>query len=161
LREPDLVLIAWAVRQQGLLLHSRHAAIATLAEAVRAGLRLGRRQPGAGAQVLALQLLREAGAAEESCWSEHVYRTHDDLAAAILQGAVDAGVGIETVARRSGLTFRPLLAERFDLALRRRDYFEPPFQRLLAFTRGPRFQEQADALGGYDVTNCGEVRFNA
>lgn len=55
----------------------------------------------------------------------------------------------------------PLHAEAFDLALRRRSYFEPPVQRLLAFARGPRFAERAEALGGYDIGELGRVVFNA
>ena len=162
LGEPDLVLIGWAIRQQGLVLHPRHEAITGLADAVRHGLRLGRRQPGAGAQVLALQLLAQAGIALEATrWSERVYRTHDDLAAAILESAVDAGIAVGAVARRYRLPFRPLVSEQFDLVMRRRDYFDPPIQALFAFTRSPLFGEHAHALGGYDVTCSGEVRFNA
>ena len=44
--------------------------------------------------------------------------------------------------------------------MRRRDYFEPPVQTLLAFARTPEFAAQAKALGGYDVTETGRVVFN-
>ena len=54
----------------------------------------------------------------------------------------------------------PLVRERFDLVLLRRAYFEPPVQRFGKFCRTPAFMEKADALGGYDVSGCGSVRYN-
>ncbi len=66
-----------------------------------------------------------------------------DLAAAIHDGQADAGVAIEAAARAQGLAFIPLAVERLDLVLRRRDYFEPPVQALLAFLRTPEFAAQA------------------
>jgi hypothetical protein len=44
--------------------------------------------------------------------------------------------------------------------MRRRDYFEPPMQSLLAFARSPAFAERAAQMGGYDLTGTGRVRFN-
>jgi molybdate-binding protein len=73
----------------------------------------------------------------------------------------DCGLGIEAVARRFRLGFLPLATERFDLAMRRRAYFEPPVQRLLAFAKGEELAARARALGGYDVAGLGTVRFNA
>jgi len=51
--------------------------------------------------------------------------------------------------------------ERFDLAMRRRDYFEAPVQRLLRFAQTPAFRERAAGLGGYDLAEHGQVRYNA
>ena len=55
----------------------------------------------------------------------------------------------------------PLHSERYDLLLRRRDYFEPPVQALLAFTRTEAFLTRAREMPGYDVGDLGHVRFNA
>jgi molybdate-binding protein len=55
----------------------------------------------------------------------------------------------------------PLHRERYDLVIRRWEYFEPPFQRLLAFTRTARFVEKAAEFGGYDVTGVGQVTYNS
>jgi hypothetical protein len=44
--------------------------------------------------------------------------------------------------------------------MRRRDYFEPPIQRLLAFGRSPAFVAEAARLGGYDLATAGEVILN-
>ena len=50
--------------------------------------------------------------------------------------------------------------EPFDLLIRRRDYFEPPFQTLLKFARSDAFTDKAAALGGYDIGGLGGVVYN-
>ena len=47
------------------------------------------------------------------------------MVAAVAQGRADWGVAIETVARRSGLRFRPLQSEHYDFAIPS-DRFERP-----------------------------------
>ena len=48
-----------------------------------------------------------------------------------------------------------------DLAMRRRHYFEPACQRLMAFAQRKRFAQRAGELGGYDVSELGRVIYNA
>ena len=55
----------------------------------------------------------------------------------------------------------PLHRERFDLLIRRREFFQPSFQRLMSFTRSGDFKTRAEQLGGYDIAGLGTVRFNA
>jgi putative molybdopterin biosynthesis protein len=84
-----------------------------------------------------------------------------DIAVAVREGKADVGLAIEAVAREQGLDFVPLQWERFDLVVRRVEYFEPPVQRLFAFCRTQPFRDRAASLGGYDVTRCGAVVYNA
>ena len=42
----------------------------------------------------------------------------------------------------------------------RRDYFEPPFQKLLAAARAPSFAARAAELGGYDISGLGNIVYN-
>jgi putative molybdopterin biosynthesis protein len=65
------------------------------------------------------------------------------------------------VARQCRVGFVPLHRERYDLVIRRWEYFEPPFQQLLAFTRTTRFVEKAAEFGGYDITGIGHVTYNS
>jgi len=53
----------------------------------------------------------------------------------------------------------PIAWERFDLALRPRDYFRPPLQKLAAFLRTQALAQRAREMGGYDVSDAGAVRF--
>ena len=119
------------------------------------------RQPEAGSHRLLEHLLARAGVAASALrWTPRPALAETDLAAAIVDDRADAGVAIEAAARAHGLEFLPLTTERLDLVVRRRDYFEPPVQALLAFARSAEFAAQAAALGGYDVGQTGRVVFN-
>ncbi|WP_108446670.1 helix-turn-helix transcriptional regulator [Halomonas denitrificans] len=159
----DLVTVRWATRRQGLLLAPDNPlGIAGLGDLADQRVRVAHRQPDAGAHRLLTWLLGRAGIEPGAlCFADHPSLSEDDLALAIRQGEADAGLGVEAAARRQGLAFVPLHEEAFDLALRRRSYFEAPIQRLLAFAREPRFAERAAALGGYDITALGRVVHNA
>ncbi len=158
----DFVLIEWARREQGLVVAPGNPrGIRSLADLKRRKLRIARRQNGAGAQILFAYLLKNAGVRlEDVNLVEPACLTETDLASAILDRKADCGLAIRAVARRLGLDFLPLHVERFDLAMRRRDYFEPAVQVLLRFARQPAFQARAEEFGGYDLGGSGEVRYN-
>ena len=159
----DVVALEWARRTQGLLVREGNPhRIRALADLGRKKLRLAMRQPEAGSHRLLLHLLAADGVDAASL--EHAARTahaETELAALIRQGHADVGLGVESAAHANNLDFIPLLVERFDLVASRRDVFEPPLQRLLAWTRSAEFAAQAAALGGYDIANTGRVVFNA
>jgi putative molybdopterin biosynthesis protein len=159
----DAVLIEWAQREQGLLLAPgnplRIDGIETLA---KKRWRIARRQDGAGARELLDHLLRRVGADPESlAYAPETASTGHEVGLAVLGGRADAGLATRAAAHQLQLAFLPLATERFDLLIRRRDYFEPPFQRLLSFTRHPSFRAHAQSLTGYDVSGLGTVRYNA
>jgi molybdate-binding protein len=159
----DAVVIEWAQRSQGLVVATGNPMkLRTVADLVKKKARVVMRQPASGSQRL-LELLAAkaniATAALRSVGKPALAET--DLAAAIRDGKADAGIAIEAAARAHELTFVPLASERFDLIVRRRDYFEPAVQTLLGFARTAEFRERAQRLGGYDVANTGRVVFNA
>jgi molybdate-binding protein len=158
----DVVVIEWAKRAQGLLLAAGNPLrIRSLADLVKQRVRVAPRQSEAGSHHLFLHLLEQAKVdAGKLNWLHRPSLAETDLAAAIHDGRADAGVAIEAAARAQALAFIPLAVERLDLVLRRRDYFDPPVQTLLAFTRSGEFTTQAKALGGYDVATSGRVVFN-
>src|SRR5262249_3127606 len=84
--------------------------------------------------------------------------TDPDIAQAVRSGRADCGVAIRSVAQAAGLGFVPLVWERFDLALRQRDYFQGSAQALFKFLRTAAFRDHAAELGGYDVAETGAVR---
>jgi len=158
----DVVVVEWARRVQGLLLAAGNPlGIEVLADLATKRARIAPRQPEAGSQHLFLQLLARAGIDQRSLrWLPRPLLAETDLAAAIHHGLADAGVAIEAAARAHGLAFIPLAVERLDLVVRRRDYFEPPLQALLAFLRTPDFLAHAKTLGGYDTATTGRVVYN-
>ncbi len=159
----DLVVIEWARRTQGLIVAPGNPLkIHTIGDLARPGVRVVRRQQEAGADVLLRHLLQKAGIALSSLTVlAHPALSHDDLALEVRNGHADCGLGVETSARRQGLEFIPLCQERFDLAMRRRAYFEPEAQALLGFARSQEFAAHAGSLGGYDLSGQGRVWYNA
>ena len=156
-----VVLLAWARRAQGLVVPPnnpmRLAGVADLK-----GRRVVVRQETAGAFVLLQRLLGAAGLGLDQIKRvEPPALTEADVAAAIAEGRADAGLAIAAVAKAHGLGFVPLVEERYDLLVWRADYFGAGMQKLAAFMRTARFQEKAAALGGYDVSDVGTVRYNA
>lgn len=160
-REP--VLIEWAHRRQGLMLAPGNPlGITGLPDIQRRQARLIDRQPGAGSRLRLDRLLAEQDMTRERLVVvDEPAVNENDVAREVHAGHADTGLGIEAAAREAGLDFLPLADERFDLVVGRRDYFEPPFQALLALTRTARFAERARTLGGYDLASTGTVRYNA
>jgi excisionase family DNA binding protein len=156
-----LVAVEWACRQQGLMLPPGNpSGIRSLADIGR-NHRVIWRQAGAGSRMLLEQLLAAAGIDAASVTAvEPPARSETDVALAVLDGKADVGFGISAVARRFRLDFLPLHTERYDIVLARRDYFEPPFQALLAFSRTAEFADRARELGGYDLREHGRIRYN-
>lgn len=160
---PDAVLLQWAWREQGLILAGGNPlGIHTLGDAVARGARVSDRQQSAGSHLLLEYLLQKSGLASDALNRvARPARSESDAAFAVAHGDADVALGIAAVARQYRLDFVPVQRERYDLLLRRRDYFEPPLQALLAFTRTATFADKARSLGGYDTTDLGRVVYNA
>jgi molybdate-binding protein len=155
-----VVLVEWAWRIQGLVVPAGNPkGLARLGDLE--GLTLMPRQERSGSYLLLDHLMRQAGLEPVRVrFLAPPARSEADVALAIAEGKADAGFAIETVARQFRLDFVPLFRERYDLAVWRRDYFEPPLQKLLAFCRTLAFRERAEELGGYDVAGLGQVHYN-
>ncbi|HJU19967.1 MAG TPA: helix-turn-helix transcriptional regulator [Stellaceae bacterium] len=162
-RIADVVLIEWAEREQGLVVAAGNPlGLRRIADLAEARVRVARRQEGAGAHILLHHLLAREGLRIEALnLVTPAMLTETDLAAAVLDGKADCGFAIRAAAQRFRLDFIPLHRERFDLAMRRRDYFEPALQALLAFAASGAFRQYAAELGGYDVARTGRVVYNA
>ena len=159
----DVVVVEWARRTQCLLLAKGNPLrIRKLEDLAKRKARVIERQKESGSNQLFTLLAAKAAVRLDTLQRlPRPARAETDVAAAIRDGKADAGIAIEAAGREFGLAFIPLATERFDLVMRRRDYFEPPAQALLAFARGAELRERAAALGGYDVSNCGRIVFNA
>jgi excisionase family DNA binding protein len=155
------VLIHWARRTQGLITAAGNPlGITGLTDAAGRGLRFAARAGGAGSTRLLEVLLARAGLSlADLRLADRPAETHADLATLIETGEADLGLGLQAAAGHLG--FIPLLSdERFDLAMTRRDHFEPPIQTLLAFARTDAFARRAAHLGGYDLADLGRVVWN-
>src|SRR5262245_57822111 len=158
----DFVVIEWARRRQGLIVaQGNPARLGSISDLKKPGVRIVTSQEGSGSALLFAKLGADAGfVVVDVIVAGAGVSSEADIASAVREGKADAGLSIEAVARGQGLDFVPLQWERFDLIVRRVEYFEPPLQRLFAFARSEQFRQRARSLGGYDITNSGIVIFN-
>ncbi len=158
----DVVLIEWARREQGLLTAPDNPlGLAGIADLRQRKAQVIARQHEAGSQILLVHLLSQAGVKlADLRFLPQPALSESDLALAVLEGKADAGLAVRAVAQQFRLHFVPLHSERFDLAMRRRDFFEAPAQALLDFAHGETFARRARDLGGYDVAHRGRVVWN-
>lgn len=159
----EWVAITMTERRQGLVLaRGNPLGITSITDLVNRDAKVVLRQRGSGSRELWDALLARTSLKKGSCrLLDAVALTETDLALAVRDGFADAGLAIETAARSLGLDFIPLMTERFDLVMSRREYFSADVQRLLACIMSDRFAKHAASLAGYDVTRRGEVAFNA
>ncbi len=159
LADMPLKLINLAWRQQGfIVVPGNPQNIRTVADLTRPGVRFINRQRGAGTRLLLDFLLTQAGLdpAALQGYDREEY-THMAVAANIKSGTADAGLGILAAARALGLDFVPLTPERYDLVVPVPTFEDPRFQALLAVIRSGEFKTGAEALGGYDLKDCGKI----
>lgn len=155
-----VVLAEWAWRERGIMVATGNPqGVRSIADLN--GLRFAPRQDGSGSQVLLAQQLSEAGMGADAMTMTVPARTEVDAALAVVEGQADAAFGLQAIAAQFRLDFIPVIRERFDLLVWRREWFEPPVQQLLEFTRSPRFRERAEQLSGYDISGLGTIHYNA
>ena len=155
-----VVLVEWARRWQGLVLPPGNPDAITSMQDL-AELSFIPRQPNAGSHVLFEHLLTQGGMDTASLRRvSPPARSETDVALAVADGKARVGFAVQTVAHQLRLEFVPLIEERYDLIIFRREYFQPPMQRLLAFCRTADFAKRAEELGGYDVSSHGTIHYN-
>lgn len=128
-----------------------------VADLGRSGLRVARRPDGAGATRALAAALAGVGLDVADLRGPRV-ASHEDAAAAVLHGAADAAVVVEPVAEAWGLSFLPLLEERFELVLRADQRSHPGVGRLLDQLASDRFAREVRGMGAYDTRPMGALR---
>lgn len=162
---PDLPLdlINLTHRQQGLLLpRGNPKGIRGFQDLARGDVRFINRQRGAGTRLLADRQLREIGLSPDRVTGYgHEEYTHMGVAAAVSGGTADTGLGILAAAVAMDLDFLPVARERYDLIVPRTYREDPRVLALLELIRtSEAFRREVEALGGYDLSDCGRVLFS-
>ncbi|MCJ7830273.1 MAG: molybdopterin biosynthesis protein, partial [Desulfobacterales bacterium] len=83
--------------------------------------------------------------------------THMTVAAAVMSGAADVGLGIYAAAKALNLDFIPVVTEQYDLVVAAAYFATDPIQALLEAIRSPEFKKRVEALGGYSTQKTGEI----
>ena len=150
-------VIGFCAWREGLVLRPGLAGrVSSVANVVRAGLRLVNREPGAEARLLLDRELAALGGDPGELPGYQSQATgHLHVASAIAAGLADAGVASEPAALAYGLDFIPLAAERFDLVIPADRSREA--QALLKVLSSRWLLDQLASLPGYDPARCGEL----
>jgi putative molybdopterin biosynthesis protein len=158
-RFPDqrmLVVNLTRWRQGFVLPAGNRLAIRSGADLLRTGLRVARREEGAGAQALVRRLLADEGA-DVAHLAGPAVSGHAEVAQLVACGAADVGVAIESVALAAGLDFVPLAEERFDLVVPAHRAETVPVSRLLDALDDDGFRAEMAHLPGYDGALSGQA----
>ncbi|HEX4883998.1 MAG TPA: substrate-binding domain-containing protein [Casimicrobiaceae bacterium] len=152
-------LVSFMTRTQGLIVAKGNPRrVRTLGQAAARGLAFVNRQPGSGTRLLLDRLLaREGIAAAGLRGYTHEEFTHAAVAATIAAGRADVALGIEAAAAQFGLSFVPLVHERYCFVVRRsalRTARVRAFRTLLA---SPATAAVIAPLPGYTLERPGEL----
>jgi molybdate transport repressor ModE-like protein len=159
LKAGDIRVIHVAIRRQGLMVaRGNPKKIYELKDLTRKDVRFINREKGSGTRLLIEMLLAEANEDPRALNGfEDVEYTHAAVAAYIASGRADAGVGVETPARKFELEFIPLETERYQLACRAESLGLPQIQRLIDVLGSDAYRTAVNALPGYQADRCGTV----
>lgn len=152
-------LVHLVMRDQGLMvLPGNPKGIQAMEDLVRPDVRLINRQGGSGTRILLDFRLKQLGLAPDRIegYANEEF-THMAVAAAVLSGAADVGLGILAAARALGLDFIPVVTEQYDLVIPAAFFETPPVQALLEVIHSATFKRRVSELGGYHVERTGEV----
>jgi molybdate-binding protein/DNA-binding transcriptional regulator YhcF (GntR family) len=151
----SITRVTLAHRQQGLMVPPGNPrGLREVRDLAMPGVTVGLRQAGSGTRLLLERALADAGVRLSP--GEHlVLSTHGEVAAAVAEGSVDAGLGILAAARTYGLDFLPLAWERYELVMPTELVERPATAGLLETLRSGDFKAVMTDLGGYDTSETG------
>ena len=154
-------LIGFAWRTQGLIVAKGNPLrITSLQDLKRPTLRYVNRAEGTGTRVLLDELLASAGMSGTAIHGFSSQEpSHTAVAQAVASGAGDAGMGIEAAAMEKGLSFVPLVQERYHLVCLKSELTSPPVAALLKELQSSHWQTTLNNLPGYqaDGSQSGKV----
>lgn len=153
-------LINLSTRTSGLIVQAGNPlGIGSVADLARDGIRFVNRQKGSSTRSLVDCMFEKEGidVARVRGYETSEF-THMAIAAHVASGIADVGIGIETAAWRFGLTFIPLVLERYFLAANKHEMSMPAMQAFLALLADDEYQEYMSRLVGYDATALGTVQ---
>ena len=152
-------LIRCVGRQQGLMVAKGNPLnIQKFADIAKEGLRYVNRQKGSGTRILTDYLCKQENLDTAAIYGyDREELTHTSVAAQIVSGSADAGMGIYSAAKLYDLDFIPICIEEYDLIIPDHAWDTPQVQAMLATLKSAAFREKILSLGGYTVETPGEI----
>ncbi len=156
-------VVALVGREQGLLVRKGNPkGIRGLSDLGRTEVRFVNRQRGAGTRVLLDYELSKMGMASDSIqgYNQEEY-THLGVAAAVVSGRADCGLGIAGAARALNLDFVSLFQERYDLVIPKVHAVSGLLAPLFDVLADAEFRGEVAKIPGYDVAVMGKIILEA
>ena len=152
-------LVRCVGRQQGLMVAGGNPLnIQKFSDIAREGIRYVNRQKGSGTRILTDYLCRQENLDVTSIYGyDREELTHTSVAAQIVSGSADAGMGIYSAAKLYDLDFIPICIEEYDLIIPDHAWDTPMVQQMIETLKSDAFKEKILSLGGYTVENPGEI----
>ncbi|MGG3918016.1 helix-turn-helix transcriptional regulator [Parageobacillus thermoglucosidasius] len=125
----------------------------------RKDIKIVNREKGSGARVLLDESLRKhrIPVSEINGYDNEV-TNHVSVASVVAKGEADVGVGIERGANLvKNVDFIPLVNEKYDLVILKNDENRELISQVLQILRSDDFKSDLEALGGYDLSQTGQV----
>lgn len=159
LPDKSIRVVNLVFRDQGLIVAKNNPKnIKGIEDLVRKDIQFINRQGGSGTRILLDYRLEELNMHPDSISGyENEEYTHMAVAAAVISGAADAGLGIYAAAKALDLDFIPVVTEQYDLVMEERHFASGNFQLLLQTIRSQEFKDRVMAMGGYHTEKTGEV----
>jgi len=152
-------LIRCVGRQQGMMVAKGNPLnIRKFSDIAGKGIRYVNRQKGSGTRILTDYLCKQENLDTAAIYGyEREELTHTSVAAQIVSGSADAGMGIYSAAKLYDLDFIPVCIEEYDLIIPDHAWDTPMVQQLLTTLKSDAFREKVLSLGGYTVDHPGEI----
>jgi molybdate-binding protein/DNA-binding XRE family transcriptional regulator len=159
LGDREAVLITLGVWEEGLLVESGNPmGIKTVTDLVDMKAMIVNRELGAGTRMLLERKLQEEELPFHAVEGfDHIVKSHQDVAEAVVSGIANAGISTASIAASFGLGFVPLHSSRYDLVILKEYLEEAPVKQLLGTLGNRLIHSQLEVLGGYDTSKTGDV----
>ena len=146
-------------RQQGLMVAKGNPLnIRSFSDIAGSGVRYVNRQKGSGTRILTDYLCKQNQLDPTSIYGyDREELTHTSVAAQIVSGSADAGMGIYSAAKLYDLDFIPICIEEYDLIIPDHAWDTPQVVQMIETLKSEAFKEKILALGGYTVENPGQI----
>ncbi len=155
----NVKLVNLVYRQQGLIIpRGNPKSITDIRDLAREDICMINRQAGSGTRILLDYRLDQLGIVPAGLAGYGTEEfTHMSVAAAVLSGAADVGLGIFAAANALDLDFIPVVTEQYDLVIPHAFFESTRIATILETITRPGFKDRVEALGGYSTGKTGTV----
>lgn len=154
------VIIHLAYRMQGFYVAKGNPKnIQTWTDLKRPDITMINREKGAGSRVLLDEHLRLLGIDSRTIKGYlRESQSHLAVASTVGRGAADVALGNEKIASQvESIDFIPLQKERYELVIKKEDLYMPSIQMMLDVLRSEDYKNEVIGIGGYDVSEMGNI----